>query len=153
VRAFLHTWRSVIQVRQFDYDAELRGTPWAGHPFFGNHSAVRAAMRAPATYSDLVRMLLLHNHGGLWLDNDIILYRVSRCVWGGGGGGRGVMLRGTGLKDLAGASGSKVCMCVCVWGEGAGVGSHLGGYWRRMQAPAVWVRQEAAAGHARCLTA
>jgi hypothetical protein len=123
VRAFLHTWRSVIQVRQFDYDAELRGTPWAGHPFFGNHSAVRAAMRAPATYSDLVRMLLLHNHGGLWLDNDIILYRVSRCVWGGGGG------------------------------EGAGVGSHLGGYWRRMQAPAVWVRQEAAAGHARCLTA
>jgi hypothetical protein len=29
-------------------------------------------------------------------------------------------LRGTGLKDLAGASGSKVCMCVCVWGGGAG---------------------------------
>jgi hypothetical protein len=85
VAAFFHTWRAHVELREFHYDAQVARTPWATDPFFGNHTAVRAAMIAPATYSDVVRLLLLHNHGGLWLDNDIILYRVGDTCVGGGG--------------------------------------------------------------------
>lgn len=92
--SFFAAWQDFIQVREFCYELELLGTPWEHHPFFSSHAAVKAAMPVAATYSDLVRLLLMHNHGGLWLDNDMVLYRVRRTF------GPGFVVRdsSTGLK-------------------------------------------------------
>ncbi|GBF93069.1 hypothetical protein Rsub_05680 [Raphidocelis subcapitata] len=71
---FFERWAGQISVRVFDYGAEVAGTPLEGHPFFGDHAAVKAAMIAPATYTDLLRLVILHNYGGAWVDYDLIFY-------------------------------------------------------------------------------
>ena len=57
-----------IRVQRFDYAAEVGGTPLEGDAYFGSERAVKASLPPdkPASYSDLVRYILLHNYGGLW---------------------------------------------------------------------------------------
>ena len=72
--AFFDAFSDYITLQQFDYDAEVQGTPWEGDQFFGNGTLVKQMMPAPGSYSDVVRIMLLHKYGGLWMDNDVVLY-------------------------------------------------------------------------------
>jgi hypothetical protein len=67
-RPFFEGFARNIAVRRFNYSAELRGTVLEGDPYFGSEAAIRASVPKgkPASYSDLVRYVLLHNYGGLW---------------------------------------------------------------------------------------
>lgn len=51
-------------MRPFDYASLAAGTPFEGHPFFGNESMLHAHMPHPAAFSDLGRILILNKHGG-----------------------------------------------------------------------------------------
>ena len=55
-------------MRKFDYEREIKGTVLEGDPYFGSEKIVRATVPdgKMASYSDLVRYVLLHNYGGLW---------------------------------------------------------------------------------------
>lgn len=72
--AFLDAFSDYITIRLYDYDVEVEGTPWDGDDFFGNGTLVKEYMPAPGSYSDVVRLMLLHKYGGLWMDNDVVLY-------------------------------------------------------------------------------
>jgi hypothetical protein len=61
---FFAAFSQVIEVREFDYAQQIKGTPWESDPFLGNHSLVRQYMPDAGAYTDLVRILLLHNYGG-----------------------------------------------------------------------------------------
>ena len=65
---FFRDFGDNISVRRFDYGREVKGTVLEGDPYFGSEATVRAAIPAGkmASYSDLVRYILLHNYGGLW---------------------------------------------------------------------------------------
>lgn len=63
-KPFFNEFKQYIEIRQFDYKSEVVGTPFAGDPFFGNSSSVRKHIPALGAYSDIVRLLLLHNYGG-----------------------------------------------------------------------------------------
>ena len=67
-RPFFEGFASNIRVRKFDYGAEVNGTALEGDAYFGSEAAIKASVPKgkPASYSDLVRYILLHNHGGLW---------------------------------------------------------------------------------------
>ncbi|KAI8469040.1 MAG: hypothetical protein J3K34DRAFT_425270 [Monoraphidium minutum] len=73
--AFFDEWRDHITVKAFDYEAEIKGTPFEGDPFLGNLTTLKKAMFAPATFTDVVRLLILHNYGGAWVDYDLIFFR------------------------------------------------------------------------------
>ena len=81
---FLDTWVAVgqLDLRVFEYEKEIAGTPLEGHEFFRNHSRVRRAMIAPATYTDLLRVVILHNYGGA--PSAFASSELHRCVfsWG-----------------------------------------------------------------------
>lgn len=64
-----------VTVRRFDYADFIQGTPFKGDAFFGNGSLVKAHMPAPGSYSDIVRILVLNKYGGMWMDNDVVLYQ------------------------------------------------------------------------------
>ena len=65
---FFREFGDNISVRRFDYGKEVKGTVLEEDPYFGSEATVRAAIPAGkmASYSDLVRYILLHNYGGLW---------------------------------------------------------------------------------------
>lgn len=63
---FLDAFKQYIEIRTFDYSSEIVGTPFAGDAFFGNGSLVRQHIPALGAFSDVVRILLLHNYGGEW---------------------------------------------------------------------------------------
>lgn len=67
-RPFFEGFASNIRVHKFDYAAEVQGTVLEGDPYWGSEAAIRASVPEGklASYSDLVRYILLHNHGGLW---------------------------------------------------------------------------------------
>ena len=67
-RPFFAGFSQNIRVQRFDYEAEVGGSLLEGHAYFGSERAVKASLPPdkPASYSDLVRYLLLHNYGGLW---------------------------------------------------------------------------------------
>ncbi len=69
-RPFFEGFASNVRVRKFDYGAEVKGTVMEGDAYFGSEAAIKASVPEgkPASYSDLVRYILLHNHGGLWCD-------------------------------------------------------------------------------------
>lgn len=75
-KPFFDMFADAISVKQFDWDHEVPQTPLKGHPYFTNHAQVKTdfAGYMPG-YSDLVRSLLLYNHGGLWVDGDALLLR------------------------------------------------------------------------------
>lgn len=73
---FFDTFSDVVSVKKFVWDDEVEQTPLAGHPYFGNHFLVRSDFEDfLAGYGDLVRHMLLYNHGGLWIDTDVVLLR------------------------------------------------------------------------------
>ena len=75
-RQFFDTFSDVVIVKKFSWDDEVEQTPLAGHPYFSNHFQVRSDFEDfLAGYGDLVRHMLLYNHGGLWIDTDVVLLR------------------------------------------------------------------------------
>ncbi|BDA47547.1 hypothetical protein COCOBI_10-3950 [Coccomyxa sp. Obi] len=74
-RPFFEGFASNIKVRKFDYAAEVKGTVLEGDAYFGSEAAIKASVPEGkmASYSDLVRYILLHNYGGLWIDGDTVL--------------------------------------------------------------------------------
>lgn len=64
--AFLDHWVAAgdISIRAFDYNEQVKGTPLEGDAVFGEYGRLRKAMVTMATYTDVVRLLLLHNYGG-----------------------------------------------------------------------------------------
>lgn len=72
--AFFDAFTEHITLQPFDYSAEVKGTPWERDQFFGNGMLVKQMMPAPGAYSDVVRIIALHKYGGLWMDNDVVLY-------------------------------------------------------------------------------
>lgn len=63
-----------IQVQVFDYEYEIRNTPLEKHSFFHSGGSLLRVLGA-STFSDIVRNLLLHNYGHVWLDNDALPLR------------------------------------------------------------------------------
>jgi len=65
---FFRAFASNIRVHRFNYSGEITGTPLDGDPYFGSEAAIKASVpkEKPASFSDLVRYILLHNYGGLW---------------------------------------------------------------------------------------
>ncbi len=60
-----------VTLKEFDYEQEIRGTPLLLSRHFSNWTRF-SKLANPPTQSDIVRILLLHNYGGLWLDNDAV---------------------------------------------------------------------------------
>lgn len=99
-----------IEMKVFNYDEEIKATPLELSTYWRNWTAVagdigpKAALNAAPSVplSDIVRSILLHNYGGIWLDTDAVplrdLYNISVGVglqfipkwggskWGGDGG-------------------------------------------------------------------
>ena len=65
---FFANFQDKVSVKQFNYRTEVQGTVLEGDPYFGGEKTVKAAIPPgkTASYSDLVRYILLHNYGGLW---------------------------------------------------------------------------------------
>ncbi len=84
---FFLAFEGLISIKVFDYAEQVAGTPLEGHAYFGSEAAIKASLpqeRRMAVYSDLVRYLLLHNHGGLWCAPLAALLCVSlSCCCGG----------------------------------------------------------------------
>ena len=88
-RPFFAGFSQNIRVQRFDYAAEVRGTVLEGDAYFGSEQAVKASLPPdkPASYSDLVRYILLHNHGGLWSVPFPLIWRgshhsiLTRCFY------------------------------------------------------------------------
>ena len=75
-KPFFDMFSDVVTVKRFVWDDEIRGTPFEGDEYFGNHLQVRSDFKSfLAGYGDLVRHILLYNHGGLWMDTDVVLLR------------------------------------------------------------------------------
>lgn len=75
-RPILELFSDVVSVKTFVWDAEIKDFPLAHSPYFSNHLQIRSDFEDNlAGYSDLVRHLLLYQHGGLWIDNDVVLLR------------------------------------------------------------------------------
>jgi hypothetical protein len=87
-----------VRLEVFDYAAQIEGTPLALSAHFRNWSALEEGMSSGKVgLSDVVRGVLLHNHGGVWLDGDASplcdLWNITVGVgaqlmpkWDGGGG-------------------------------------------------------------------
>eukprot|EP00877_Chromochloris_zofingiensis_P011226 jgi/Chrzof1/6357/Cz18g05160.t1 len=71
-KTFFESYKQYIEVRAWNYSQQIIGTPWEKDPFFGDHALVQKHLDTSATYADIVRLLLLHNYGGLWMDDDVI---------------------------------------------------------------------------------
>lgn len=75
VASFFEAFKPFITLRVFDYAAEVKSTLWEHDPFFGDGDMVKANMPDAGAFTDVVRILLLHKYGGLWIDNDVIFYQ------------------------------------------------------------------------------
>lgn len=64
--AFLDYWSAAgaITLRVFDHAAEVKGTPLEEHPLFADPVKLKRVMFTPATYTDVLRLIILHNYGG-----------------------------------------------------------------------------------------
>jgi len=67
--------QAYVQLRAWDYDIQIIGTPLEGSPHFGSYAALMNQSLPLVAYSDLVRLLLLHNYGGVWVDADVWFLR------------------------------------------------------------------------------
>lgn len=66
-----------VRIRVFDWDEEVHGTVIGNDTFYGKFEPnVRAILeKQPAVYSDLVRLMVCGNYGGVWLDGDTWVIR------------------------------------------------------------------------------
>lgn len=71
---FFRRNRKYLDVRVWVYEQEIQGTPLAESQIFQN-DAILKSTAFKTTYSDVVRCVLLHNYGGLWVDNDLWFLR------------------------------------------------------------------------------
>ena len=68
LQGFFEDFQDKVSVREFNWGKEIKGTVLEGDAFFGSEQNIKAALPPGkmASYSDLVRYVLLHNYGGLW---------------------------------------------------------------------------------------
>jgi hypothetical protein len=61
-----------VDLRTFEWDSQIHGVFLPNNTFFGNYAPhiQKIHNKELDTYSDLVRLLLCCNYGGVWLDND-----------------------------------------------------------------------------------
>lgn len=85
---FFKAFARYVHVRQLPPWTELvEGSPLQGDPFWSNHTAVKKNIFTVAGYADILRLVLLHKYGGMWVDMDVMLLRVRvhacvcTCVW------------------------------------------------------------------------
>jgi hypothetical protein len=71
VTSFFQTTYNYTKVAYLNYTKEIQHTPLAESEFFKVETKVMGSMSTGA-FSDVVRNLVLHNYGGLWLDHDAI---------------------------------------------------------------------------------
>mmetsp|Transcript_16851 Transcript_16851/g.31912 ORF Transcript_16851/g.31912 Transcript_16851/m.31912 type:complete len:408 (-) Transcript_16851:256-1479(-) len=64
-----------VSLRLFDYSSEIIGTPLEHSRHFHSWEKLTNTSMPIATVSDVVRNVLLHNYGGIWLDNDAVPLR------------------------------------------------------------------------------
>ncbi|KAL3136224.1 hypothetical protein ABBQ32_007236 [Trebouxia sp. C0010 RCD-2024] len=75
-KPFLELFSDVVKVKTFVWDDEIKDSPLESSPYFSNYAKLRSDFEDNlAGYSDLVRHVLLYQHGGLWIDNDVVLLR------------------------------------------------------------------------------
>jgi hypothetical protein len=72
----LSFYSHLIMVQVFDYVAEIKGTVLATNSYWSNLTEVDNMNRM--LYADVVRVIALHNYGGVYLDNDALLLRDIR---------------------------------------------------------------------------
>jgi hypothetical protein len=73
---WLHRFAPYVTLRQFDYDHEAQATPLALSRHFAAWETINATTHGlPGLQSDLIRNILVHNYGGLWLDTDAVPLR------------------------------------------------------------------------------
>ncbi|KAG2442766.1 hypothetical protein HXX76_002846 [Chlamydomonas incerta] len=70
---FLQKYSEFISVREVVWEHAVAGTPLQGHPFWRDGALVRKNIYTAAGFADVLRLLLLYQHGGVWLDTDVIL--------------------------------------------------------------------------------
>lgn len=63
-RFLISSVKEYVSLRVWNFTLEVRGTPLA------LHNMGESGQIPIPTYSDIVRLLLLHNYGGFWLDTD-----------------------------------------------------------------------------------
>lgn len=81
----VHSMAPFIVMRPFYYETEIIDTPLYNSDYFRNLSSL---YQVPGFYvgteSDIIRMVILHNYGGVWLDEDAIpltdLYNITAGV-------------------------------------------------------------------------
>ena len=65
-----------VSFRPLHYSHLIRNSPLKQHSFFGNASTIQGMLYGhthavdPTIVSDIFRLLLLYQHGGIWLDGD-----------------------------------------------------------------------------------
>ena len=75
-KPFFEMFSDVVIIKTFVWDDEILESPLADSPYFSNHSQIMSDFADNlAGYSDLVRHILLYQHGGLWIDTDVVLLR------------------------------------------------------------------------------
>lgn len=72
---FFEAFGEFVEVRRFVWETEVVGTAFHKHQTFGEQARLFKHFTAIAPYTDLVRVVLLHNYGGLWMDYDMVLFR------------------------------------------------------------------------------
>lgn len=64
-----------VSLHFFNYSTEIVGTPLEHSRHFHSWEKITNTSMGITTLSDVVRNLLLHNYGGIWLDNDAVPLR------------------------------------------------------------------------------
>ncbi len=74
---FFKQFKTEVLVRVFDYSEQIVGTPFENDPFFGDFDKLASSFNTVRPISDLARLLILHNFGGMWIDNNVLLLRCA----------------------------------------------------------------------------
>lgn len=66
-----------VSLKAFDYQKEIAGTPLELSAHFNNQTKILEGMddMRLTSFSDIIRLVLLHNYGGVWLDSDAVPLR------------------------------------------------------------------------------
>ncbi len=74
--SFFEAFSDYVVVKRLVWEEQIRNTPLSEHDYFSNLTRVQSDFDDyPAGYADLVRHVLLYQHGGLWIDTDVLLLR------------------------------------------------------------------------------
>ncbi|KAG2450104.1 hypothetical protein HYH02_000208 [Chlamydomonas schloesseri] len=70
---FLQKYAEFISVQEVVWERAVVGTPLQSHSFWRDGALVRKNIYTAAGFADVLRLLLLYQHGGVWLDTDVVL--------------------------------------------------------------------------------